>query len=464
MKYTLFIPIFLISLITFGQNSKPYVIYSGKIKNTKETAIRVTNFDSSYTKDIAIDASGNFRDTLFISEPGCFFFQSGKSYSTMFLKFGDNLKFYTDADDFFNSMKFSGQGSELNNFSVAIKQLRGTLIVDPKAYFVVPLADFLVKLEKHREILLAFLENSTIKGEEKQIQKNIIEQQHLLTKNNYDKFVFFHTKVHPVLPSNYYDEVKKLNLDDDVSFKNNKDFRVLVVENFLLTSKEALEKDPSLTILEFTKNKVKDIKSLSVRESIVSMLFKQMNINNKNYKSDYTEIMAMLTTPNLKEKLTARYNGVTATKPEMPSFDFNYENHKGGNTSLSDFKGKLVYIEIWATWCGPCINEQPALTQLIKDFKGKNIEFVSVSIDIKNDYQKWRIMVEKNKVGGVQLISDKSLQSDFMKAFSVGLIPRSILLDENGKIINPHAPRPSDSETKRYIDSLLQKTSVMQMN
>ena len=167
--------------------------------------------------------------------------------------------------------------------------------------------------------------------------------------------------------------------------------------------------------------------------------------------------MALLTSPNLKEKLTARYNGVSATRPEMESFDFNFENHKGGKTTLKDFKGKLVYIEIWATWCGPCIKEQPALIQLIKDYKGKNIEFVSISIDVKNDYEKWRKMVDNKNVGGTQLIADKSLQSDFMKAFSVGLIPRSILLDENGKIINAHAPRPSAAETTEYINSFLNK-------
>ena len=457
MKYALFLPLFLTSLFAFGQNNKPYALYSGTIKNTKETVIKITNFDSSYKQEIKIDASGNFRDTIFLAEPGSYFFQSGKSYSNMFLKNGDDLKVTIDADDFFNSMKYSGQGSELNNFSVAIKTLRGKLIVDPKAYFVVPLPDFLAKLEKHRQILLNFLEKSNLKGEEKQLQKNIIEQQHLLTKNNYDKFNFYHTKVHPELPANYYDEVKNLDLDDDVSFKNNKDFRLLVVENLLLTTKEALDKDPNLSILEFTKNKIKDIKSVPVKESIVSMLFKQMNIKNKNYKSDYPEIMALLTSPGLKEKLTARYNGVSSTKPEMPSFDFNYENHKGGTTTLSVFKGKLVYIEIWATWCGPCLQEQPALIELIKAYKDKNIEFVSISIDTKNDYEKWKAMVVKNKVGGVQLIADKSLQSDFMKAFSVGLIPRSILLDEDGKIINANAPRPSAKETKGYIDGFLKQ-------
>lgn len=457
MKNTFLLAIYFISLITTAQNNTNYVLYSGTIKNTKETTIKVVNHDNSFIKQVAIDASGNFKDTLFIPEKGCYSFQSGKSYSNMFIKSGDDLNVSIDADDFFNSMKYRGIGSDLNNYYVASRKLRGTLVVDAKAYFVVPLDQFLSKILKDKETLLAFLQKSNITEDEKRIQKKMIEDEYILTKNNYDKFNFYHTKLHPVLPVNYNADVKNLNLDDDDSFKNDKNFRILVVENFLITSKEALEKDPNLRIIDFTKNKIKAIKSRGVRESIVSMLFKQMNIENKNYKSDYIEIMALLTSTNLKEKLTARYNGVSATKPEMTSFDFNFENHKGDKTSLKDFKGKLVYIEIWATWCGPCIKEQPALIQLIKDYNGKNIEFVSVSIDVKNDYEKWRKMVVNKNVGGTQLIADKSLESDFMKAFSVGLIPRSILLDENGKIINAHAPRPSAAETKEYIDSFLNK-------
>ncbi|WP_456378085.1 TlpA family protein disulfide reductase [Lutibacter sp.] len=76
---------------------------------------------------------------------------------------------------------------------------------------------------------------------------------------------------------------------------------------------------------------------------------------------------------------------------------FNYENYKGGKTSLEDLKGKILFVEIWATWCGPCIKQMPALTQLIKDYKGKDIKFVSISIDSKNDYDKWRTMVPEKK-------------------------------------------------------------------
>jgi thiol-disulfide isomerase/thioredoxin len=185
------------------------------------------------------------------------------------------------------------------------------------------------------------------------------------------------------------------------------------------------------------------------------MLFRQISLKNKKYKTDYPRILEMLTADQLKEKLTAKFVGIQNTKPEMPAPNFNYENHKGGTTSLKDLKGKILYVEVWATWCGPCIKEMPALTQLIKDFKGQDIEFISISIDSENDYEKWRKMVPEKNVGGIQLLADKGLKSDFMQAFSIGLIPRSILLDKKGKIITHKAPRPSATNTKSYLDNLL---------
>ena len=81
----------------------------------------------------------------------------------------------------------------------------------------------------------------------------------------------------------------------------------------------------------------------------------------------------------------------------------------------------------------------------------------------KNDYEKWRKMVPEKKVGGIQLMADKGLKSEFMKAFSVGLIPRSILLDEEGKIILEKAPRPSDKSTKQYLDNILKRKKNIKM-
>jgi thiol-disulfide isomerase/thioredoxin len=74
------------------------------------------------------------------------------------------------------------------------------------------------------------------------------------------------------------------------------------------------------------------------------------------------------------------------------SAPFDYLNFKGGNTKLSDFKGKYVYIDVWATWCGPCRAEIPFLKKTEEKYEGKNIAFVSISVDVQKDFdsQSWR--------------------------------------------------------------------------
>lgn len=134
---------------------------------------------------------------------------------------------------------------------------------------------------------------------------------------------------------------------------------------------------------------------------------------------------------------------------------FNYRNFKGGKSKLEDFKGKYVYIDIWATWCGPCVREIPFLQKLEEKYHDKNIVFVSISIDKENDIDKWEKMVKDKNLGGVQLFADKDWNSDFVKAFGVKSIPRFILIDPAGKVVKAVAERPSDSVLKEELDKLL---------
>ena len=137
------------------------------------------------------------------------------------------------------------------------------------------------------------------------------------------------------------------------------------------------------------------------------------------------------------------------------SASFDYENHKGGNTKLEDFKGKYVYVDVWATWCGPCRAEIPSLKAIEEKYHGKNIEFVSISIDLAKDHDKWKNFVSDKSLGGVQLFADKDWNSDFMKSYGVTSIPRFILIDPNGKIVKSDASRPSNPELQKILDSLL---------
>ncbi|WCO00386.1 TlpA family protein disulfide reductase [Psychroserpens ponticola] len=146
-----------------------------------------------------------------------------------------------------------------------------------------------------------------------------------------------------------------------------------------------------------------------------------------------------------------------------PTFE-NYINFKGGTTSLSDLKGKYVYVDIWATWCGPCKREIPSLKKVEEQFHGKNIEFVSISVDDERRsgtkekaFESWKTMVKDKELGGIQLFSDNAWQSDFVKNYKVNGIPRFILIDPNGNIVSPDAPRPSNP---KLVELLEEKLSV----
>lgn len=137
---------------------------------------------------------------------------------------------------------------------------------------------------------------------------------------------------------------------------------------------------------------------------------------------------------------------------------FEYENHKGGKTKLADlYKGKYVYIDTWATWCGPCRQEIPHLQKVEDKYHGKNIEFVSISIDEKKDYEKWKKFVDEKKLGGTQLYADNAWKSEWVQAFGINSIPRFILIGPDGKVIDADAARPSDPQLQAQLDQLLSK-------
>ena len=115
-----------------------------------------------------------------------------------------------------------------------------------------------------------------------------------------------------------------------------------------------------------------------------------------------------------------------------------------------DLKGKYVYIDVWATWCGPCQYELPHLKELEKKMHGKKIVFVSISCD--KDKAAWEKMVKEQGLGGVQLHNGGD--REFMTAFGIRGIPRFILLDKEGKIVNPNMTRPSNPETEKTLKAL----------
>ena len=132
-----------------------------------------------------------------------------------------------------------------------------------------------------------------------------------------------------------------------------------------------------------------------------------------------------------------------------PSPDFKGVDVNGKQMSLRDFRGKYVYIDMWATWCGPCQKELPYLKKLEEKFRGRNIAFVGLSIDA--DKAKWEARVKSGELCGTQLHIGRG--SKFQADYRISGIPRFILLDPNGRIVNPDMTRPSSDDTEKILNA-----------
>ena len=160
----------------------------------------------------------------------------------------------------------------------------------------------------------------------------------------------------------------------------------------------------------------------------------------------------------LIDYLTVNYDQQHAVLAAMakgqPSPDFKYEEVNGKMVSLNDLKGKYVYVDVWATWCKPCLNEIPYLKELEATYKDKNIRFVSLSIDKPEVKDQWKKMIKDKDMGGIQLFEGQNGASDFIRVFNIATIPRFLMLAPDGTIVSNDAPRPSDPALKELFNKL----------
>lgn len=162
--------------------------------------------------------------------------------------------------------------------------------------------------------------------------------------------------------------------------------------------------------------------------------------------------VSLIAREDYRNELYYAINQVKGMLPGSPVADVTLKTTDGKEIRLSDLKGKILYLDFWATWCGPCCYEAPFFEQLAGKFIGENITFISISMD--EDSEKWLAYLQKNEKKTVQY---NSLDPVLKEKWNIRGIPRFVLIDSDFKILNPDAPRPSDKSTEQYLRELIQK-------
>jgi len=159
------------------------------------------------------------------------------------------------------------------------------------------------------------------------------------------------------------------------------------------------------------------------------------DINAKQIEPLYESLPAILRqSPSgitFKERLeTAKKTGVGAY-----AMDFTQNDTLGKPVSLSDFKGKYVLIDFWASWCGPCRAENPNVVKAFNEYKDKKFTVLGISLDQPGKQQAWLDAIHKDNLTWTHVSDLKFWDNAVAKQYGIRAIPQNLLIDQDGKII-----------------------------
>lgn len=173
----------------------------------------------------------------------------------------------------------------------------------------------------------------------------------------------------------------------------------------------------------------------------------------EKYMSVYSEVAAEY--PDIVERYRKSVDAIVDLKDgeRMPYYPV-LTDPDGKQVNLADLTGKVTYIDVWATWCGPCCREIPYLEKVVERFKGNDkIQFISVSVD--DDLDAWRKKLDADKPEWAQYVLSPEEHKAFMSALGINGIPRFILLDAEGRFISNDAVRPSSDDIDKVLNEAI---------
>ncbi len=451
--------IVLLSVITlpvyssYAQNEAGSIILSGQIKNVPPQPDGKTIVELSYpyesklpVKKILLAADGSFRDTV-QNIRGKYILWDEKNRVHLYL---DNSKKYSiqyDAAHFKDgNVVLAGANVAINKYYIKKSQQR--IMFDPSGEGKTENA-FRQFLGGIKTKSLDRIKNANLPAEIAHFEIRSVAYEYLyylylfLALRELEDSTF---KISPVSAKEL-----AINYSNEEDYKKYPHYKNLVYEyyqkQFRNKEKESRKTD---SLFSLAQHRIKLAAAAVPNEYIKNQLIAEMAMFDlkeaKDIAAFYSDLGKYYTGNDeaFKENIASAYLRLTKLKKGEPSPQFaDYRNYKGGTNSLSDFGGKYVYIDLWATWCGNCPGEIPYMKELERIYEGKNIVFVSISID--EDVKAWEKMVKKEMMNGIQLLAtDKG--GSFTKEYAVHGVPRYIFLDPNGAIIEYSAPRPSEKE------------------
>lgn len=434
---------------------------TGVIENTTAEKVKLTSDNMDLELDLV---GGKFTTQFDLNEAAYFNLRLGRESTTLFLFPGQSIEVSINTEDFDESIKYAGEGAEASNYLAAKYLRQESQGIKRDALYTMEEDAFLEHLSKTETEELAFLESHKMGlGQDfLAIEKVDIEFSQKTYLLNYESAHSYYAKKEGFKPS---DDLS--NMITSIDFNQPQNIGSSAFGNFIISY--ISNKGYQLFLSEEQYSKLGNDGILKANLDLLSSTISDKKVlgfaTDKILDQTLAYSSALGVEPFMKEIKSMTQNHMTFDKINksletwahlakgMPAPDFEGMTLDGHPIKLSDMKGKHVYIDVWATWCGPCLREQPALFELEGKYKNsKNLAFMGVSID--SDKAKWSKMVSEKDMKGEQIYTEGAWKSAICTEYLIKGIPRFILVDREGNIINSDAPRPSSDIIKVILKDL----------
>ncbi|MFD1470636.1 TlpA family protein disulfide reductase [Hymenobacter caeli] len=441
-------------------------LVSGHLAHPKSPQVEVAYGYNVLTREAVavataqLDGQGNFRLALpGLKAPTEAEFRNGNESTPLFLAPGDDLHLTLDAAKFDETLRYTGRVAAANNYLAEtvlkfdvgmahnpLRQLEASTPAQMRAL----VDDY---RRQRRAFFAAYAARHPVPG----IFRAYVRQSADFERADYLLYYGSFHSVRPALntgalPAGYYDFLAPLRpaQDSALAMNNGQYYGFLEMYGPLPAS------DPVPTAAALLASTRAQFGAGRSRDLVLARyVYTQFNALDAAQLAPWMATFRELNRDSaMARTLRARYAQAVQILPGHPAPAFTLLNNEGRTVALADLRGKVVYLDFWGTWCHPCLAEIPASLVLRQQFAGRDVVFVY--IDVNDKEQKWQQVLAAEHLlgpGGVHL---RAPDQQVPAAFQVESYPTYWLIGRDGRIVTPRAPRPSaGAETVAAIEAAL---------
>ncbi len=410
---------------------------AGVVKNANVPAISI--FKEDVVQQIQLGPEKTF-DTTFEGYPGYYEIIVGRQRLPIFVTNQGTLNVEVDMRNVYDFSKFEGPGAAESAYLTKKLRVSRRHQSQARKTYAMDEAGFMETVEQQEADLFALMdEHEGLSTEFKDLEKQNISIGSKAFALDYEQAQRFFKEDPEFKTSEAFNaRFGHSDFTNEQLFSTIPGYQTMVYRHFIKPQA------PEQSI-----DGIESVESTVIKDALVKQLYNELKPGFKNLDANMGRLMAASTDAELKTALQNKHNQLKTIDTGAKSPGFKYQDINGNMVSLEGMKGKNVYIDVWATWCGPCKREIPHLQKLEEEYHDKNVEFVSISVDTPDKEANWKKMVQDKQMSGTQLITGNGWDSPFVRSYMISGIPRFILLDSEGKIVSSNAPRPSSGNAIR---------------